>query len=95
MTKRHEEFIRGFLSEILRTLKDRPSIKGECTLLISGFHGEKSIDMESIRNELKKALEKQGGGLSDITKKVAQKHGLSKKAVYEEALKLKGKAQDA
>jgi 16S rRNA (cytidine1402-2'-O)-methyltransferase len=90
MTKLHEEFIRDFLSAILHTLKGRPSVKGECTLLVSGSQGEKSINMEIIRNELKEELEKPGGSLSDITKKVAKKHGLPKKAVYEEALKLKG-----
>jgi 16S rRNA (cytidine1402-2'-O)-methyltransferase len=36
MTKLHEEFIRGRVSEILETMKARPAIKGECTLLVAG-----------------------------------------------------------
>ena len=36
MTKLHEEFIRGLLSEILSSLNARPAIKGECTLLVTG-----------------------------------------------------------
>ncbi len=35
LTKLHEEFIRGASTEVLKNLKQRPSIKGEITLLIS------------------------------------------------------------
>ena len=36
MTKPHEEFIRGRISDILHRLDKRPVVKGECTLLVSG-----------------------------------------------------------
>ena len=36
MTKLHEEFLRGILSEIMDTLHQRPAVKGECTLLVKG-----------------------------------------------------------
>ncbi len=36
MTKLHEEFLRGRLSEIAQTLQVRTGIKGECTLLVAG-----------------------------------------------------------
>ena len=36
MTKLHEEFLRGRLSEIAIRLKHRVNIKGECTLLVAG-----------------------------------------------------------
>ncbi|MBW1841402.1 MAG: 16S rRNA (cytidine(1402)-2'-O)-methyltransferase [Deltaproteobacteria bacterium] len=91
MTKLHEEFIRGSLSEILHALKERPSVKGECTLLVAGFQ-EKAASVETIRKELKKELETPGSRLSDIAKEIAKKHGLSKKIVYDEALKIKRKA---
>lgn len=35
ITKVHEEFIRGSAGEVLEKLKDRPSIKGELTVLVS------------------------------------------------------------
>lgn len=35
LTKVHEEFIRGSAGEVLEKLKERPSIKGEFTVLIS------------------------------------------------------------
>ncbi|MFC1516317.1 16S rRNA (cytidine(1402)-2'-O)-methyltransferase [Thermodesulfobacteriota bacterium] len=91
MTKLHEEFIRGALTEIRRTLKERPSVKGECTLLVAGFQ-EEAVAVETLRKEIKKKLEIPGSRLSDIAKEVAKKHGLSKKMVYDEALKIKRKA---
>lgn len=91
MTKLHEEFIRGSLTEILHALKERPSVKGECTLLVTGFQ-EEAVAVESIRKEIKKELETPGSRLSDIAKIIAKKYGLSKKTVYDEALKLKRKA---
>ena len=35
LTKMHEEFIRGTPMDVLHKLKDRPSIKGELTVLVS------------------------------------------------------------
>jgi 16S rRNA (cytidine1402-2'-O)-methyltransferase len=89
MTKLHEEFVRGTVSQILKTLKSRAEIKGECTLLVAGFTEKKELDSEIIAAEVKAALEKQHGGLSEIAKLIAQKYGLSKNKVYEIALKVK------
>jgi len=94
MTKLHEEFIRGPVSEILKTLKSRAQIKGECTLLVAGFEGKEELNSEMIMTEIKAALEKQQSGLSEIAKLIAQKHGLPKKKVYEIALKIRGQKTD-
>lgn len=94
MTKLHEEFIRGTLSEIRHVLKKRSSIKGECTLLVAGFQ-EEAVDMETLREEITNELETPGISLSDMAKKIAKAHGLSKKMVYDEALKIKRKALGA
>ena len=95
MTKLHEEFIRGLLSEILSSLNARPAIKGECTLLVSGCEENKEVSLKTVRTEIIKALEKKENRLSEIAKAVAEKHGLSKNKVYDEALKLKHKMQSA
>ena len=89
MTKLHEEFIRGALSEILKTLAPRAEIKGECTLLVAGFEGKEALSSEEIKTEIKAALDKQQSGLSQIAKSIAQKYGLSKNEVYEIALKVR------
>lgn len=36
LTKRHEEALRGTAAELLRALSARPSIKGECVLVVAG-----------------------------------------------------------
>ncbi len=95
MTKLHEEFIRGLLSEILFSLNARPTIKGECTLLVTGCEENKEVSLKTVRTEIIKALEKKENRLSEIAKAVAEKHGLSKNKVYDEALKLKHKMQSA
>ncbi len=89
MTKLHEEFLRGRLSELIDSLSHRPSVKGECTLLVKGCEERKEVSIDVIRAELTEALDKKGGKISEVSRIVAQKYGLSKNKVYEEALKLK------
>ncbi len=95
MTKLHEEFIRGNLSDILRSLKKRPSIKGECTLLVAGDKENEDVSMEKVRKEIKKRLISAKGSLSDIAKGIAKKYNLPKNSVYDEALKIKMENQYA
>lgn len=95
MTKLHEEFLRGFLSEIHYILNARPVVKGECTLLVMGCEEIKEVSLETVRNEINSELEKTGSRLSDIARAVANKYGLPKNKVYDEALKLKRAAQSS
>ena len=91
MTKRHEEFIRGTLSEILGVLADRPEIKGECTLVVQGAgqdQGE-TPDMETLSQEIAQGLHRDGRRLSDLVKSMADRYGLPKKQIYAEAIRIK------
>ena len=94
MTKLYEEFLRGVLSEIMDTLRQRPAVKGECTLLIKGREENNEVSLDIVRTELIKGLEKKGSKLSEVTRTVAQKYGLPKNKVYEEALKLKAEPSE-
>jgi 16S rRNA (cytidine1402-2'-O)-methyltransferase len=89
MTKLHEEFLRGCLSEVIETLSGRPAVKGECTLLVKGFEENISVSQDIVRAELIQALDKKKEKLSQVCRILAQKYGLSKNDVYEQALKLK------
>ncbi len=89
MTKLYEEFIRGPVSEIHESLLMRASVKGECTLLVSSAGKLCDISDEDLRTELGRALSGSGKSLSDIAKETAKKLGISKKKVYDEALKIK------
>jgi len=91
MTKRYEEFIRGFLSEIRNNLKKRPSIKGEFTLLVAGNDLKEVVDMDAVRADITKSLREKEARLSEIVKILSKKHHLAKNIIYDEALKIKGK----
>jgi 16S rRNA (cytidine1402-2'-O)-methyltransferase len=88
LTKIHEEIIRGGLKEIAKDLGGRPSLKGECTLLVAGFDRKRDVDMDTVRNYLRRLHLEKGGTLSKLAKEVAGEFGLSRQAVYEEALKI-------
>jgi len=90
MTKLHEEFIRGRLSEILETMEPRSAIKGECTLLVTGCSESLTVDWETVKNEIRDQLKASKEPVSKLVKKISQKYGLSKNKVYQEALRIRG-----
>jgi 16S rRNA (cytidine1402-2'-O)-methyltransferase len=90
MTKRHEEFIRDQLSQILAILKSRSAIKGECTLLVSGWDDSLAVEWASVKAEIRKNMETGGESVSKVAKHISKKYGLSKNRVYQEALVIKG-----
>jgi len=89
MTKLHEEFIRGPLSEILKILETRPGIKGECTLLVTGGDENRSVAWETVKNEIRDQLNSSTEPISALSKKISQKYGLPKNRVYQEALRIR------
>ncbi|MDP2644639.1 MAG: 16S rRNA (cytidine(1402)-2'-O)-methyltransferase [Desulfobacterales bacterium] len=89
MTKLFETFERGLLSELLLTLKDRPLLKGECTLLIMGYTQDPDADFESIQSEIRRQLKQPGESLSALTKRLAEKHHLPRKRIYQAALTIR------
>jgi len=86
MTKLHEEFIRDQLSEILAILKRRSAIKGECTLLVSGWDENRAVEWESVENEIKEEMQSSTEPVSKLVKRISQKYNLPKNKVYQEAL---------
>jgi 16S rRNA (cytidine1402-2'-O)-methyltransferase len=89
LTKIHEEFIRGRLSGILETLQARPEVKGECTLLLSGAEPREVLPWDEVREDIRRALASASGGLSELARELAHTHGLPRKAVYAEAMRIK------
>jgi len=89
MTKLHEEFLRGRLSEISKQLKGRANIKGECTLLVAGCDSGSSINWDTIRAEIQNSLAAEDKHVSEVVRDIAQKYKLPKNKVYEETLKFR------
>ena len=90
MTKLHEEFIRGTVSQILNVVMSRPTIKGECTLLVAGRNQSDEMDIRSLKAAIEAALENETGSLSEIARQVAREYGLAKQTVYDLALEIRG-----
>ena len=88
MTKLHEEFIRGRLSEIIDRLQDRRSIKGECTLLISGNDDDPDQAWPAVRQQIEAAVAAGQNSLSAIAREISATSGIAKNKIYAEALKI-------
>lgn len=92
MTKLHEEFIRGSLSDIRTTLVDRVDVKGECTLLVAGAPAADRPSDDDLANALRNALDQPDVHLSSLAKDFARTTGLSRKTVYETALAIRNES---
>jgi 16S rRNA (cytidine1402-2'-O)-methyltransferase len=82
LTKIHEEFLRGTPAELRSALAERPSVKGEITVMVA--RGE-ATESESDDTPLDAAVEKlieAGVPRMEALKTVARKRGLSKRDVY-------------
>lgn len=81
LTKVHEEFIRGTISEILPIASE---LKGEIVVVIEGNQDdyEKDIDMGQILNMVNTSIES-GMSTSAAIKEVAKQTGISKNQIYD------------
>ena len=79
LTKMFEEFLRGTAEQVIETLKGRPSVKGEITLVI-GKAEENNSDGDPI-GEVEK-LEAAGTSRMDAIKSVAKRFGMGKRDLY-------------
>lgn len=83
MTKMHEEFVHGSISEVLGALRQRDSIPGEITLVFAAPSGEPSEQVSSATlNDEFRALRDAGMRRPDAMKVLAEKHGLPKRELY-------------
>ena len=86
LTKLHEEVLRGKVSEVISTVLERKTVKGEIVIVLEGFHGE--TFRGSIADELKNAM-KSGISMKEAIDALAKGLGISKGEVYKESLKIK------
>lgn len=87
LTKIHEEFIRGKISEVIGKLE----LRGELVIIVKGSEkSEQEIEKEN-RNEMSldehyRYYEEQGLDKKEIIKKIAKDKGIPKNEVYKEFL---------
>jgi len=84
VSKIHEEFLRGPVSALVRTLGGG-EIRGEVTLIISGASGLPGVSEDRLKAEI---LELKGKGLrvKEIAEVLGEKFGYPKKEIYRLAL---------
>jgi 16S rRNA (cytidine1402-2'-O)-methyltransferase len=86
MTKLHEEFIRGSLFQIIQTLDQKGTVKGECTLLVAGAASAEPHGEQEIEAAIRAAVQDRAYSLSDIAKALAARFNVSRKQIYDKAL---------
>ncbi|MEM7314652.1 MAG: 16S rRNA (cytidine(1402)-2'-O)-methyltransferase [Planctomycetota bacterium] len=87
MTKIHEQFVRGSISELIAAC-ERISTKGELVLLIGPpTESASELTQAEIDARLIEALENMG--INDAARLLAQETGLAKRQLYQRALSLR------
>ena len=87
MTKLHEEIFRGSLDEAIERWPE--AARGEVTILVAGAERGKPQADDSLLEHLEHCLTSGHRSLKDVTEEVARERGISKRLVYQEALKVK------
>jgi 16S rRNA (cytidine1402-2'-O)-methyltransferase len=80
LTKIHEEFLRGTPREVQSALAERPSVKGEITVMVG--KGESAESDDTPLDEAVEKLIEAGIPRMEALKTVARNRGLSKRDVY-------------
>ena len=96
LTKVHEEFIRGRLSEISERLKQQGA-RGEMTLIIDVADGpespetgkDDSVDACSLMDHVQRLMDEEGLSRSEALKQAARSRGLTRRAAYRQLLEEK------
>jgi 16S rRNA (cytidine1402-2'-O)-methyltransferase len=90
VTKIHEEFLRGRVSEVLETLKSRDAVKGEITLLIGKAEDSNArvaadaFVRPSVRQRVEQLMAEEKIDEKAALKRVARERGVSKSEAYRE-----------
>lgn len=87
LTKIHEEFIRGNISDVINVLEQRENIKGEFVIIVEGNEfSQKEIDLQELNqlplNEHYKFYENKGLEKKEIIKQIAKDRHVQKNEIY-------------
>ena len=94
VTKLHEEFLRGRLSQIAESLSERPA-RGEITLLVgppdqSAISGQMDSS-QSLSDRVDELIRQAKLDRKDALKLAAKERGITRRAAYDQLLESKGK----
>jgi len=86
VTKVHEEFRRGLVSELVAKLESR-EVRGEITLAVKGSSGEATVSEATLEAEIRR-LRGTGMHVKAIADALGERYGYPKKVVYRLTLEL-------
>jgi len=86
ITKVHEEFLRGTIREIAAKLAERPAIKGEMTVVVSGKPAEETaaVHRHDVSKRMRELIESDSLDAKAALKQTAKEFGLSRSEAYRE-----------
>ncbi len=96
LTKMHEEFLRGTVADVRRTLAGREQIRGEIVLLVEAPpptdpQGESETTRETVAARLARIQAETGADEKEALKRLARELGQSKSEVYRELQRERGR----
>lgn len=91
MTKMHEEFVRGSVSELLADFSSRASVKGECVVFLGADPNPASAtaDPRALEAEMILALEQGSTPPSRLARQLSRKYGRPRQEIYQHLSRLK------
>lgn len=87
LTKPHERYQRGALSEIIAELETEDEVRGECTLVIGGSTAHPSVTEDATADA--RLLLDAGAPARAVHEWLRQRHGLAKRDAYALVLRLR------
>ncbi len=88
LTKLHEEIIRGPLSEVVASFRER-AVRGEVVVVVEGWAGAPAGVDEEAASALASALLKEGTRPSAVAREVSRRLGLPRNLAYQIVQRLK------
>jgi 16S rRNA (cytidine1402-2'-O)-methyltransferase len=85
LTKLHEEFLRGTVTEVSTSLRDRDRVRGEIVVLVEAVvFGSLTVVEETVAGMVRRLIEQEGLSEKDALKRAARERGLGKSEIYRE-----------
>jgi 16S rRNA (cytidine1402-2'-O)-methyltransferase len=92
LTKLHEEFLRGTVQDLRKTLEARAQVRGEIVLLFELAAEARAPQTQSIRAAVEALAKQEGIPEKDALKRIARERNLSKSDAYRELQREKSKS---
>src|SRR5262249_27802102 len=89
LTKVHEEFLRGRLSELCGRLGARELVRGEVTIVVAGAEASEPVASAVLDADIRSALAS-GRSVRELSAALADELGVPRPEVYRRALALRG-----